>query len=171
MAFSKMAVQPGARAADLLPDEIGPGLYPGEVALQFGAAQFAAVGVDPKWERDTGGVAGGVTITARARYIKADGTTKLTGHDEPLEVEWRARFSVEDVKAFGVKALAKEVALVVLGEPPQLMRDVPIEGGGVEQHPVLNVSDSLRANVSLREAVLVSKDTAAAPDTGAILGL
>lgn len=167
MALQRKAEQPPPRAEGLDDDQVAPGLYPGEVGVQFGAAQYAAVSVEPKWLEN----GEGVRIRAWARYVYADGRTKLTAHGQHLECAFTAGFSIEEAKAHGVKALAKEVALLVLGEPPVLTRAVPQADGTIAQRPVLDVSDTVRLNASLREAVLAAKDTAPAPDTGAILGV
>lgn len=167
MSFQKKAEQPPLRAEGLDEDEVGPGLYPGEVAIEIGASKYVAVSVEPKWSEN----GEGVRVRAWARYIYADGRTKLTAHGQHLETAFTAGFTLEEVKAYTVKALAKEVALLMLGEPPALMRAVPQADGTTEQKPVLDVSDTVRLNVSLREAVLAAKDTAPTPDTAAILGV
>lgn len=167
MAFQKKAEQPPLRAEGLDDDEVAPGLYPGEVAVEIGASKYIAVSVEPKWSEN----GEGVRVRAWARYIYADGRTKLTAHGQHLETSFTAGFSLADARAYTVMALAKEVALLVLGEPPVLMRDVPQADGSTAQRPVLDVSDMLRLNVSLREAVLAARDTSPAPDTAAILGV
>lgn len=171
MAYTKMNPQPAPRdSEDLTPerfDEVAPGLYPGEVAITFNSTHHAALSAEPKWKEN----GEGVRIRAWARYINTDGSTKVTAHGQQLETSTTFTFPPDQVKQYGVRPLAKEVVLLVLGEDPVLMRDIPQSDGTVVQRPVLDVSDMVRLNVSLREAVLAARDTAPEPDTATILGI
>lgn len=163
MAFQKMTTQPALRDEKLPEDVIAPGLYPGEVAVRIDMAAFNNPPVAVSADMKRLGNGAGVAITAWARAIKTDGESRVDRHGQDIETATTANFTPEDVKQYGARPLAKEVMLLVMGEPPQLSR--------ADGKPVLDVPDAVRLNASIREAIATVVDTGPAEDAGAILGV
>lgn len=160
MAFAIAAEQPPPRAAELAWDDVGPGLYADETALELDDGTIVAVSVEPKWLAN----GGGVSFTAWARWIEADGTAKLSPHEDWIETTLTHHADPFTVERLGVAGVAKELLLAVLGEPAT-MRDV--DGQAVAELPL---SADIRRNVSIRTALRSVADTGpAAIDAGAVL--
>ena len=172
MAFHAIDPQPAPRGdEDLTPeryDERVPGLYPGELALRLDDdGTLVAASVDQEWLAN----GAGVSFKACARWIDEDGTTHLCPRDQHVETLFSHRATTEEVKTHGSEALALEALLLVLGDPPRLTREIPVQGGGPAQCPVLDVSDEVRASASVKAAVAVVNDTPAQADLSALMAL
>lgn len=171
MPYEALAMQPKSRAeADLVPgryDERAPGLYPGEMALELDDGTFIAASVDQTWLAN----GAGVSFKACARWIDADGATHLCPQGQHVETLTCQVATVEEVEAWGFDALALEALLLALGEPPRLLKDVPVDDGPNEQRPVFDLPDDARASVDIRKAVAIVGATRAQADVGALLAL
>ena len=171
MAFTKMDPQPERRDPTLNADTIAPGLYPGEVAVRIDMVlplnPPIAVSAEPKRLANGAGVA----VTAKARWIRSDGQSRVDKHRQEIATSTSANFGPHEARLHGARALAKELLLLLLGEPAQLMKSVPLEGGGTSERPVLDVSDEVRLNASIREAIASVADTGPEEDAAAILGI
>jgi len=163
--LTKSANQPPLRDAALAADELGPGLYPGEVVVVIDG-QDVAVSVASEWL-----VNGSVGFTAWARPIEPDGRTMTGPADQELEREFCYTASARLAAKHGVQTLSVEMMLVVLGEPPTMV-DVPADAGATSvQAPIIDLAEDMRVGVSVRQALAVIDDTSPAPDAGALLGL
>lgn len=167
MTFERLDPQPGAREAGLPDDEAAPGLYPGEVALRLSGGPLVALSVEHPW-LETGE---GLSIRACARWIARDGRTRLTALGQHVETNASWTASNVDVAAWGKAPLVREVALLALGEPPQLMREVPEAEGPPSGRPVVDVAEDVRLSWSIRNAVKLVGGAAPAADVAALLGL
>lgn len=147
MAYSLVDPQPGPRDETLAWDDAGPGLYPGEALVRVGR-HYAAVSVEAEWPDNNGGL----VLKACARWCGKDGETVLTG-GRHVEVCHNHLFSMHDVSTHPLAELRKEMAMLVLGEPAALMREVPGEDGATAPAAVLALPDEVRLCASLRQAI------------------
>lgn len=147
MALSIITAQFQTRDPALKWEELGPGLYPNEIAVALTSGEKVAVSVDPTWLEN----GSGVVLDGNARWIDDTGRTKLAPDDAHVEANLKVTATTADVKAFGLKPLAKDVAIMLLGEGPRLNR--PADAAlGVLARPVFNVDASALANVSVKNA-------------------
>lgn len=193
MGFTKMNPQPGPRDEELLDrepvrdeqgkiiadapyDTAAPGLYPNEIAVELDTGEFIAVEVETPWLGNNMGI----ELHAFARLIEPDGTTKLTPKGQHVEVEIRHNVESPKVERFGREALAKEMLLLVLGEPltvveyvnpPIAEEDKPIGWTETFEAPMIPWSPEFCLNASIRSALAASASDADELDPGALLDL
>lgn len=165
MSYIALAPQPGARDPALGPDEVGPGLYPGETALALDSGECVAVSVTPRWLENNAGVA----FQAWARWIEADGATKLID-GQHVETAFTHTGSATEVADRTVAALAKEMLLIVLGETATRITIDDGAGGSMEVD-LIPLGEQVRLNVSIRRAIACAEAAAAAGDPATLLGL
>lgn len=175
MSYTILDPQPPARSAELEADEIGPGLYPGEIAVDLGDGYLAAAAVEVERLRN----GEGVVLTARARAIEADGTSMPCARLDEIATAMTHRASVAELERDGIDALAREALLIVLGEPPTMVtRDNPPPPdpqdppeGWTEEYEaeLLPISDLARQQASIRHAIEVAEAILAASDPAALL--
>lgn len=144
MPYSAMAKPPKVRTSDVPIDEPAPGLLPGEEAVHLDSGEDAAVIVEQR--RMPNG--SGMYFLARSRIIDADGATKLDEFGQPIMCEFGHTADMLQIDQMGVDAIAKELALVVLGEDPTTVR----RSGNDEPEPVIPWPRSIRLEVSIRSA-------------------
>lgn len=164
MSYTKMEPQPGPRAPELDYDDTGPGLYPDESAVVLDDGTMVAVSVMTEWLEN----GAGASLAACARAIEADGTTRLTSQSQHIESNFRHTADVVSIERHGLPALAKEVLLLVLGEPATMV-DEDDGAGGTMQVPMVAWSVEIRLNASIRQSLTVA--TQPVQDPGALLGL
>jgi hypothetical protein len=163
--LKKSKNQPDARDEELRADELGPGLYAGEVVLEIDE-QDVAVSVASEWL-----VSGSICFTAWARPIEVDGRTLTGPANQEMEREFSFTATPALVAKHGVQALSVEVMLVVLGEPPTMVDVAVADGEEPVQAPIIALPDDVRLGVSVRQALAVIGDTSPAPSAAALLGL
>lgn len=133
-------------------DQLGPGRYPGEVVVELASGEKIAVSVDPKWLEN----GAGVSLDGNARWIEGDGRTKLSAEGAHVESNLMATASLGDVREFGLKPLARDIALILAGEEPRLLR--PANAAlSVAARPVFALDHHTRAGVSIKNAADVVK--------------
>jgi hypothetical protein len=156
MGYKVASKQPPKRDPKLHYDDVAPGLYDDDEVLVELGTLTATVSYTTEWLEN----GAGVSIKGVARWCKADGTTILT--EDGQHVESYAQYTVNPVlvRDHGVEALAKEVLLALMGEPPQLK---------VEQGPIVAFSEEARLNMSIRNAADTVQKTKSARAPRAIL--
>jgi hypothetical protein len=130
MSYTLLSPQPAQRDSSLADDEIGPGLYPDEAAVELDDGSLVAVSAVAKWQEN----GAGVILTGCARHIDADGTTHLCPYGAHVETSFSHTAGAGQVAQVGVDAIAKEMMLAMLGEPltglvqwsPELLTNVSI---------------------------------------------
>lgn len=160
MSFTLITPQPAPRSSALDYDDVGPGLYAGETALELDTGDLVAVSVESQWLENGAGVA----FKSCARWINADGSTRLCPNDCHIETNASHTADAVSVQAHGVAALGKEMLLLVLGEEPTL---ITIDG---EEVPIIGWSADVRLNASIRHALACSAETGTS-DPATLLGL
>lgn len=164
MSYTLLDPQPGPRADTLSYDQAGPGLYPDETALLLDDGTLVAVSVTPKW-LDNGG---GVDFKGYARWIEADGTTKLDAFGQHVEVCLSHAPDAVTVQQFGVPKMAKDVLLTMLGET----RELVVHEEGAEPAVITAWSSDFLANVRIRDHIAIVDHTGPnAIDPTSLLGL
>lgn len=162
MSYTKINPQPAARASTLAANEIGPGLYPNEVAVTLDTGQDVAVYVDATPTDNNAGI----IFYASARAIAADGTTLLHGNIQ-MVTECQHASSQAEVTQYGASALAQCMALAVLGEP---IPTTTINSGGTQvTQPIIPWDANFLANVSIR-TMFTASTAATAVTTSGVLG-
>lgn len=149
MTYTKLATQPPQRDPTLPYDAVAPGLYPDETAVTLDDGTLVAVSVERHWLSNGGGIA----FHGYGRWINADGSTELAPNGAHVEATHAFTADPLTLQAFGEDDIATEVALLVLGEQPKLLKSVPQESGPSTVQPVLDVSDEARLNASIRHQV------------------
>lgn len=152
MGYKLLDPQPGPRAVELDYDQRGPGLYPGETALDLGSRLYVAVSVEPTW-LDNGA---GVDLWGNVRWIEKSGATHLTAAEQHVETNIRHSAPAEFLKVHPLEVVMRETLLLLIGE--------------TVEEPAVMWSDEVRAQASIRTAV-ESVRQAKAPDAAALLGL
>ncbi len=135
------------RDPDLKWDELGPGRYPNEVIVSITSGEKIAVSVDPKWLEN----GAGVSLEGNARWVDDTGQTKLDPNGAHVESNLMVTVTMGDVKQFNLKPLAKDVAVVLIGEGPRLMRPADIING-VLARPVIDVDQNILNGASIKNA-------------------
>jgi hypothetical protein len=165
MAYKVKATQPERRAIGLAHGARGAGLYAEETAVELDDGSFVAVSVVPRWLPN----GAGVDFAAVARAIEEDGTAIVCPFGQQVGSTFNFNAGPLLVEELGVDAIAKEVLLAVLGEPPELTRDAPVQGKPPLKVPVLDLSREVKLNVNVRRAAALAR--ASGPkDAKAILG-
>lgn len=113
MSYALLDPQPAARDSTLAFDAVAPGLYPGETAFVLAGGEFTALSVDTKW-LDNGA---GVTFTAYARHIIADGTTILDSLGQQIETSFSHTADPGTILSYGVDVIAREMMYALMGLP------------------------------------------------------
>lgn len=193
MAYTKLEPQPAPRDEELLDreperDEQGvitgpppydvpaPGLYPDEIAVEIDTGELVAVCVSTPWLGNNQGIA----LHAGARLIEPDGTTKLTPSGLHVEVEIIHNVENPKVERFGRGTLAKEMLLLVLGEPETIVtydnppiaeEDKPVDWAPTFEAPMIPWSADFRLDASIRTALAAAAADADELDPGALLDL
>jgi hypothetical protein len=166
MTFALADPQPGPRADSLDTEALGPGLYPSEVALALSGGALVAAGLETAWLPNNGGV----SFTAWARWIEADGSSRTTAQGERAEIEFRYTADAATIAAMGgVEAIGRELLLAVLGEDGGT-RAAPADGGGAIEVPVLDLGEGVRRTIRIRAAIAAIESTGPQQAAG-LLGL
>lgn len=134
-----------------------PGLYPDETLYEIAGAGLVAVSVETRRQENGGGLA----ITAWARAIEADGSTRLDDLGTEMETSLSATFDWGAVKLRGQKVLEREVLLAVMGEDGEMLPADPELD--LPERPIIHVD---RASASIVQAV---KAATGSPDPAALL--
>lgn len=151
MSYTLLDPQPAPRDPALAWEEVGPGLYPDELALDLGDGLLVAVDVQARWLEN----GAGVELIGNARWIDIDGRTHLTDGTH-VETTLQPGASPGFVDAFGISTLQRHVLLALIGRPEPL-------GPWVW-------SEAALASVDIRQAVARVAQVKPA-DVGALLGL
>lgn len=162
MSYTVMNPQPAARAATLSESQIGPGLYPNEVAVTLDSGQDVAVYVDAKPADNNAGI----IFYASARAIAVDGTTQMHGTIQ-MVTECQHASSQAEVTQFGASALAQCMALAVLGEP--IPTATITSGGTPVTQPIIPWDTTFLSNVSIR-TMFTASSASTAVTTSSVLG-
>lgn len=156
MTYTVMSQQPVGRASNLPDSELGPGLYPNEVAVTLDSGQDVAVYV----EATPAGNNAGLVFYASARAIQADGTTLLhQPGNVQMVTECQHASSQAEVTAHGADALAKCMAMAVLGEP--IPTNTISSGETQVTQPIIPWDTNFLAAVSIRTMFTASTASAA----------
>lgn len=145
-----------------------PGLYPDETAYQLDTGEEVAISVEKEWQPN----GEGICLSAYGRWIEADGSTKMINGTQDVEVSFPFTFDAKTMADFTLPVLMKEMLLVILGEPPEVMRQCHVDPNAVVPHvpdnqhaqsvwfkpdetevPVLNIPAESRAGCSIRAAI------------------
>ncbi len=103
------------------------GLDAGEVMYMLeDGSTYVAVSLVPSWLPN----GAGVEFRAKARWVDENGMQNTDGDGNPVCTEYSTSQDAYHVNQYGVPALAKDVLLLLLGEPPELTKEVPV--GGVQ---------------------------------------
>jgi hypothetical protein len=114
---------------------------------------------------------GGVSIKAWARWIEADGTSKIDGFGNDVELDFIHNADAITVDTYGIDALTRECLLAMLGEPLTL-RDVPVgEGEEPLRMPILGWSDEFLLNVNIKVAIANANVATPLADAAGLLDL
>lgn len=163
MAYTIAATQPGPRAARLEEAERAPGLYDGETVYRLDEGDLVALAVEIRWKPSNEGV----VIIGSARWVDETGQTYLYDGEHHVETTYRHLFSTLFVEKAGEKELAREIALLMLGEdathgdvhvdPDAPTPEKVADGTALEpsngRAPLLPVSDDVRRGASIRAAI------------------
>lgn len=128
-------------------DELGPGRYPGEVAVKLATNELVAVSVVPQWLEN----GAGVSLDGNARWIQPDGTTKLSPDGKHVEANLITTVTAADVAEFGLEPLAKDVALLIVGQDAKVMRTADA-ANDVPARPVIALAEAEKNSVSIKTA-------------------
>jgi hypothetical protein len=129
--------------------EEGPGLYHDEIAIELDDGTQVAVSVERHWQENGSGIA----FHGYARWIDKDGSTKKAPNGASVEASISFHADAITLTKFSEDDIATEIARVMIGEDPQLHRDVPQEDGTTTQHPVVDLAEQVRLNASIRHQV------------------
>ena len=164
MTYTVMSTQPAARAAGIPDPEIAPGLYPNEVAVTLDSGQDVAVYV----EATPAGNNAGIVFYASARAIASDGATQLhQPGNVQMVTECQHASSQAEVSTYGADALAKCMAMAVLGEP---IPTTTVNSGGTQvTQPVIPWDANFLAAVSIR-TMFTSSTASSSITTSSVLG-
>lgn len=164
MGYTLITPQPAARSEMLHDDQLGTGLYAGETALELDDGNLVAVSVEPKWLENGAGVA----VSGCARWIDADGQTKTDAYGQHIESNTSVTYDAASVQKFGITALAKDMLLVLLGEP----RENVVHEEGLDPSPITTLTSDALAAVNIRNHMAMVQDTGpTAVDPASLLGL
>lgn len=158
MAYKKLDIQPPQRDEAFSYDQHGPGLYHDETAIELDDGAHVAVSVERHWLAN----GAGISFHGYARWINEDGSTQLAPNGAHVEASISFTADPMTLSQHSEDELATEIALVVIGEPPKLLRPVPQETGPDVMHPVVDLSEEARLNASIRhqvKAVTATKST------------
>lgn len=158
MGFKVKTQQPEARGPGLAVTAVAPGLFGEEKAIELDDGTFVALSVVPRWLPN----GAGVDFAGKARLIEADGSAKLCPLGQPIVTTLNFNAGpglVDELGEDGVDLLAKEVALALLGEPPELTRDVPADGGKKVKVATVDLSPEVKLNCSVRKAKKIAAAT------------
>lgn len=134
-----------------------PGLYPDETLVELEDGATVAVSVERHWIANGAGLA----FHAYARAIGDDGATELAPNDEHLESCVTYHCPALLLEKYGEQAIADDMARLVLGEDPKLVRDVPVEDGQPPMSaPVVDLGGEGRLNGSIRFQMRAAKASA-----------
>lgn len=140
-------------------NSIAPGLYPDETLYEIDGAGLVAVSAETRRLANNGGLA----ITAWARAVEKDGTTRLDAHGAELETSVSSNHDWGAVELRGQKVLEREVLLAVMGEPGgTLPADAALE---LPERPILHCDRKAASIVQAITALTGSADPAALLDT------
>jgi hypothetical protein len=153
MPYTLAPNQPEPRDPGVPYDDVAPGLYPGETALRLNDGKLVALSYSSTW-LDNGA---GVVFQACARWINANGSTKLGPQGQHVEGNASYNAAASFIEMHGVTTIAKELLLLVLGEPPTTI-EIPGENGP-ETVPLIGWSQDVILNASIRYAISVIGDT------------
>jgi hypothetical protein len=129
-------------------------LADGEAAVTLAGGDIAAVSVSSRWLENNGGVA----FVAAARWMDAEGATRLCPNGQPIRTEASHNADPATIREHGVDAIAKELLLAVLGEAPTMVTRTG-ESGPFDA-PMLMHGEEWRMNASLRHAIDTATATA-----------
>lgn len=186
MAFTKLEPQPAQRAEEDLVrtddpatspyDQPAPGLYPDEIAVVLDTGELVAVSVSSPWLGNNGGI----ELRGWARLIGEDGQTVCTPSGLHIELEISHNVESPKVNRFSRDTLAKEMLLLLLGEPativeydnPPLPEEERPEGWTPTfEAPMIPWSDDFRLESSIQHAMACAAAGADELDPGALLDL
>lgn len=190
MAYTLLDPQPPLRDEEMLdkaypeggtPDDapynqVAPGLYPNEKAFVTAQGDIVAIAVESRWLPNNEGV----VFNAWGRLINADGSTKLAGDgDDHIETEVSASMTAVEYDRWGQDALAREMLLVILGEPETIVErpnppppDInnPPEGWTETfEAPLIGFSHDYRLNASIQHAMKVAQEASQPFDPAALI--
>lgn len=155
MGFKLKAAQPEKRAVGVAAGAVAAGLYDGESIVELDDGSFVAVSVIPRWLPN----GSGVDFAGVARAVDATGA----GITDPLGQQIVTTFNFNAgalmVEELGVDAIAREVLLTLIGEPPELKRAVPVEGGKVQQVEAIGLSPEVKLQANVRKAAKLAAAT------------
>lgn len=149
MAYELLQPQPDRRAESLEWDDLGPGLYADETALQLDDGTLVAVSVVPKWMEN----GGGVSFTGWARWINSDGETHVCGHGQHVETAFTHHADAAFIQEHGIPFVAKEMIHLLLGEELTMQTLTNEETGNSVDVPVMGWSVDVKLNASIRNAL------------------
>lgn len=167
MAYTLLTPQPGPRDESLSWDDLGPGLYSDETALVLDTGELIAVSVVPKWMEN----GGGVSFTGWARWMEADGQTKLCGHGQHVETAFTYHADAASVEAKTIPFIAKEMIHLLLGEE-LTTEELTNEDGSKMVINACMWNEDIKLNASIRHALKAVASTGpVAINAANILGL
>lgn len=157
MTYTIVDPQPPLRDVNLAWEDIGPGLYDdGEVLVSIDT-NYAAVSVKTQW-LDNGS---GAAFTATARWCDNTGQTQVCSNGCQVETVFTHTADPSTIATYTVSALAKDMLLLVLGENP-----ITLTGEGT---PVINLSEEVKLNISVRHAISIVEATSSLGDSLSLL--
>lgn len=140
-------------------------LQPHEVAVNLTDINAdAAVFVEVLWQQNNVGA----VFHATARAINADGTQDHCPAGCPITTEARHLCCQAEIATYGAPALQKEIAQLVMGEPPSMVT-VTNPDGTTFQRQLIDVSADALTNWSIRHALAVTAQAGPVTNLAAML--
>lgn len=140
-------------------------LQPHEVAVNLTDIHTdAAVFVEVSWQTNNVGA----VFHAIARAIDAGGNQQICPAGNPITTEARHLCCQPDIAIYGAPALQKEIAQLVMGEPPTMVTATNPDGTTF-QRQLIDVSADVMLNWSIRHAVAVASQAGPVTNLAAML--
>lgn len=161
MTYTKMNPQPPYRDEALAYEDLGPGLYADEIAVELDDGNHVAVSITEEWAPN----GSGVHLQAWARWIDENGQTHTSPEGAHVESQASVNVGAQVLAEHSMDVLRKEMLLMVLGEPQTLQKI------GREDVPILFVADTNRLNWNIRHHIETINQVRKPADLGSILGI
>jgi hypothetical protein len=155
MAYKKVSKKFAVRESSLDATIPAPGIHPEESVVELDNGEQVAVSVRREWMENGAGIA----FHASARWIEADGTTKMAPNGAQIISKHTHLPSMVTLNAHGADAIATELALLVIGEDPKLHIDSEDQNKKKIKVPVLDIHEEARLNSSIRHQIKAVKAT------------
>ena len=159
MSFSKADITIGNRASSLAYEDLGPGLYPDETLYRLDTGDLVAASIRTDRHAQTNGM----IFKAWVRVVDETGQTRVDSADNELEIEHHHAVDPGTLAQRSQTEVARDLLRLMLGEDPATH---DVDG---EQVPWMQLSDDVRASISVRQALAVANGDGGSLDVSDIL--